>query len=76
MAGLLRPRIPKNAPIILSQREVARFFDHVPSLRYRAALMVDYGAGLRVSEVVALKVSGIDSQRMLGFDWLLRAVQT
>jgi len=62
---LLRARIPKNAPIILSQQEVARFFDHVPSIRYRAALMVAYGAGLRVSEVVALKVADIDSQRML-----------
>jgi len=64
-ACLLRARIPKNAPIILSQQEVALFFDHVPSIRYRAALMVAYGAGLRVSEVVALKVSDIDSQRML-----------
>lgn len=65
MAGLLRARIPKSAPIILSQQEVARFFENVPSIRYRAALMVAYGAGLRVSEVVALKVSDIDSQRML-----------
>ena len=62
---LLRARIPKNAPIILSQQEVARFLHHVPSIRYRAALMVAYGAGLRVSEVVALKVEDIDSQRML-----------
>src|ERR1039458_7771457 len=62
---LLRARIPKNTRIILSQQEVARFFDHVPSIRYRAALMVAYGAGLRVSEVVALKVEDIDSQRML-----------
>ena len=59
-----RPHSQK-APIILSQQEVARFFDHVPSIRYRAALMVDYGAGLRVSEVVALNVADIDSQRML-----------
>jgi len=64
-ASLLRARVPNKAPIILSQQEVARFFDHVPSMRYRAALMVAYGAGLRVSEVVALKVEDIDSQRML-----------
>ncbi len=44
---------------------MARFFDHVPSLRYRAALRVAYGAGLRVSEVVTLQVADIDSQRML-----------
>jgi integrase/recombinase XerD len=62
---LLRARVPKHAPLILSQQEVACFFDHVPSIRYRAALMVAYGAGLRVSEVAALKVADIDSQRML-----------
>ena len=64
-AGLLRARIPNKAPLILSQEEVARFFEHVPSIRYRAALMVAYGAGLRVSEVAALKVCDIDSKRML-----------
>ena len=63
--ALLRARVPNKAPIILSQQEVTLFFDHVPSIRYRAALMVAYGAGLRVSEVVALKVADIDSQRML-----------
>jgi integrase len=57
--------VPNKAPLILSQQEVACFFDHVPSIRYRAALMVAYGAGLRVSEGVALKVCDIDSERML-----------
>jgi integrase/recombinase XerD len=52
-------------PVILSQEEVLAFFDHVPSMKYRAALMVCYGAGLRVSEAVAVKVSDIDSKRML-----------
>lgn len=52
-------------PVVLSQEQVLAFFDHVPSLKYRAALMTCYGAGLRVSEAVALKVSDIDSQRML-----------
>jgi site-specific recombinase XerD len=50
---------------VLSQEEVLAFFDHVPSLKYRAALMVCYGAGLRISEAVALRVSDIDSQRGL-----------
>jgi site-specific recombinase XerD len=52
-------------PIVLSQEEVLAFFDHSPSLKYRAALMVCYGAGLRISEAVALRVSDIDSQRGL-----------
>ena len=61
----LRAKVSIRAPIILSQPEIERFFENVPSLRNRAALMVAYGAGLRVSEVVALKVAHIDSQRML-----------
>jgi len=49
----------------LSCEELLQFFDHIPSLKYRAALMTGYGAGLRVSEVVALKIGDIDSQRLL-----------
>src|SRR5437868_1694945 len=60
-----RIRRPRRLPIVLSQEEVLAFFDHIPSLKYRAALMTCYGAGLRVSEAVALKVSDIDSKRML-----------
>jgi integrase/recombinase XerD len=60
-----RARRQHKLPVVLSQEEVVQFFDHVPSLRYRAALMTSYGAGLRVSEAVALKVSDIDSKRML-----------
>ncbi|MGO9132272.1 MAG: site-specific integrase [Bryobacteraceae bacterium] len=58
-------RRPHRLPVVLSHEEVVQFFDHVPSLKYRAALMMCYGAGLRVSEAVAVKVSDIDSQRML-----------
>jgi integrase/recombinase XerD len=61
------PRVKRahKLPVVLSHEELLTFFDHVPSLKYRAALMLCYGAGLRVSEAVALKVSDIDSQRML-----------
>ena len=58
-------RRPHKLPVVLSQEEVLAFFDNVPSLKYRAALMTAYGAGLRVSEAVALKVSDIDSSRKL-----------
>jgi integrase/recombinase XerD len=60
-----RARRAHKLPVVLSQEEVLAFFDHIPSLKYRAALMVCYGAGLRISEAVALKVSDIDSQRKL-----------
>lgn len=60
-----RARRPHKLPVVLSQEEVLAFFDHVPSLKYRAALMACYGAGLRISEAVSLRVSDIDSQRGL-----------
>jgi site-specific recombinase XerD len=60
-----RVRRPYKLPVVLSHEEVLAFFDHIPSLKYRAALMTTYGAGLRVSEAVALKVADIDSQRGL-----------
>ena len=56
--------MPRRAPVVLSQDEVALLLEAAPGLKYKAAFGVAYGAGLRVSEVVALKVSDIDSQRM------------
>jgi site-specific recombinase XerD len=56
---------PHKLPVILSCEELMCFFDHIPSLKYRAALMTCHGAGLRVSEVAALKIGDVDSQRML-----------
>ena len=50
---------------MLTQEEVARLLDAAPSAKYKAALSVAYGAGLRASEVLSLKVSDIDSARML-----------
>jgi len=58
-------RQPRKVPVVLSQEEVARFLEAAPSIKYKAALSAAYGAGLRVSEVVALKVSDIDSERMM-----------
>ena len=59
------PKQPKRLPIVLSLEEVARFFAAVLSLKHRAILMTAYAAGLRISEVVALRVDDIDSQRMV-----------
>jgi integrase/recombinase XerD len=56
---------PRKIPVILSPEEVARFLEAAPGPKYKAALSAAYGAGLRVSEVVALKVPDIDSRRML-----------
>jgi site-specific recombinase XerD len=58
-------REPRNLPVVLSPEEVARLLDAAPGLKYKAALSVAYGAGLRANEVISLKVSDIDSKRML-----------
>ena len=58
-------REPRRAPTVLSPEEVARLLEAASDAKYKAALGVAYGAGLRVSEVVALKVSDIDNKRML-----------
>ena len=64
-AGMTTVRLPRKLPVILSPKEVAQLLDAAPGLKYRAALSVAYGAGLRAGEAVSLKVSGIDSQRMV-----------
>jgi len=56
---------PRKLPLVLSVEEVARLLDAAPGLKYQAALSVAYGAGLRATEVVSLKVSDIDSKRMI-----------
>ncbi len=63
--SLPRCRVPRYLPVVLSATEVDEFFQHVTTIRYRAALMTAYGAGLRVSEVVALQLGDIDAKRML-----------
>jgi len=56
---------PRKLPVVLSPEEVARLLNAAPGLKYKAALSVAYGAGLRAAEVVSLKVSDIDSGRMI-----------
>ena len=58
-------REPRRLPVVLSPEEVARLLAAAPGLKYQAALSIAYGAGLRVSEVISLKVGDIDSARML-----------
>ena len=54
-------RTPQRQPEILSREELARLFDAAANLRTRTLLMTAYAAGLRVSEVCALRVTDIDS---------------
>ena len=58
-------RDPRKLPVILSPNEVKRLLEATTNLKYKAALATAYGAGLRASEVTHLKVTDIDSQRMV-----------
>jgi site-specific recombinase XerD len=62
---LARIAAPERLPVVLSPEEVALLLAHAPGLKYRAALSIAYGCGLRVSEIANLKVADIDSARML-----------
>lgn len=64
VADLPRMKRPQKLPVVLSREEVARILKVTYNLKHKALLMVAYSAGLRVGEIVRLKVSEIDSKRM------------
>lgn len=57
-------REAKRLPTVLTPEEVARLIAAAPGTKYRAALSLAYGAGLRASEVISLKVGNIDKRTM------------
>jgi site-specific recombinase XerD len=64
MAKMQSVRVPQTLPVILSKEEVTRLIACVGHIKHQTALSLAYGTGLRVGEVVALKVGDIDGQRM------------
>ncbi|BFM07247.1 tyrosine-type recombinase/integrase [Halioxenophilus aromaticivorans] len=64
-AKLATVSTPRTLPVVLSAEEVARLLEAAANAKVQAALSVAYGAGLRASEVLHLKVSDIDSTRMI-----------
>ena len=64
MAKMHPVYLPRVLPVVLSRDEVGRLIAAATNLKHQTALAVAYGTGLRVSEVVALKVGDIDSERM------------
>ena len=64
MAKMQTVRVPQKLPVVLSRDEVTRLIAAAPNLKSQTALSVAYATGLRVSEVISLKVSDIDSKRM------------
>jgi len=59
------PKMPQKLPIVLSPEEVLQFLGSVRCIKHRTILTVCYAAGLRVSEAICLKVTDIDSKRMV-----------
>lgn len=59
------PKMPRELPVILSREEVVQFFEAMGNLKQRMILMVAYASGLRISEVLHLKIGDIDSGRMV-----------
>ena len=55
------PRHEQKLPVVLSPTEVAALFQNTPNLKHRAILMTIYAAGLRVSELINLRVTDIDT---------------
>jgi site-specific recombinase XerD len=65
VAGIPWPKIGVRVPEILSGTEVMKICDAFDSIKYRTIAMTEYGTGMRISEVCALQVDDIDSQRMV-----------
>lgn len=65
LRSIVCPKGEKKLPVVLSPAEVSQFFLAITNLKHRAIFMTAYAAGLRVSEVVALRVEDIDSRRMV-----------
>ena len=64
VSELPRMKRPQQLPVVLSREEVSRLLKVTTNLKHKALLMTAYSAGLRVGEVVRLKVSDVDSRRM------------
>jgi integrase len=62
---LIFPKKPRKLPVVLSPDEVARMIEAAPNWMHRTVLMVLYATGIRRTEASLLKVSDIDSERMV-----------
>ncbi len=60
-----RPKKSKKLPTVLSKEEIRKLFDRIKNLKHRTILMLIYSGGLRISEVVNLKLTDIDKNRKI-----------
>ena len=62
-----RPKKPSILPKVLSANDIKKIFEATTNLKHNTMLKICYGMGLRVSEIVKLKIKDIDSERMQAF---------
>lgn len=62
-----RPRAEKKLPLVLNEEEITRVIRLTKNIKHKAIIMITYSSGLRLSEVIDLKIVDIDSQRMQVF---------
>lgn len=62
---IVRPRKPKKLPYVLSRDEILSIMEHISNIKHKAILLTAYSSGLRISEVLNLAVSDIESKEML-----------
>lgn len=62
---LPRPQKPLKLPSVLAEDELVRIIEKTQNLKHKTLLMTAYSAGLRVSELVSLRIEDIDSERMM-----------
>lgn len=65
MLRIPRPKKVKQLPKVLNKKRIAKIFDATINPKHKLMLKLAYGMGLRVSEIVSLRINDIDSQRMI-----------
>lgn len=60
-----RPRKEKHLPQVIDKQHILKSIDKIDNLKHKAIICLSYSVGLRVSEVVNLKIKDIDSERMI-----------
>jgi len=62
--GIKRPKRERYLPVVLTRQEIVRILDGIQNRKHRLLIAVAYGAGLRVGEVVRLRVRDIDLETL------------
>lgn len=62
---LQRPKKPIKNVTVFSENEVTKIINAITNIKHKSMLMIGYAAGLRISEIINLKIKDIDSERMM-----------